>query len=996
MLMSLAISPLLAKSLSDGGNVDKQTIFNGVPPTAAKPEQRIAFGEGVAGRFGSMILKKTMGPALKKMEEHGAMLLIRQGGKYLPTTITKLVISQVETRLIELPARALSDPKLVMALVGSIQLEGLGMTVGALATKSGVSLLPSVAAAVTVEQFKRHAEQTENNRPLTDRIWKVLGDVADALNPLSMGSLVTNDTLESQRTFNNAYQNNFRQLQEAQRQLDAQKPDGEDNSSKAATPSSPQVRQPTAGETAALQKQANASRINQPQPIALSGNTDTRPSEPVSKPLVGAGIVGGRAKQFTAQQLAERMQKFAGATAGVQPASVFNWIRVSESGKFDATTIDQPIASQETGQAIAFNKKNPSVQLSVPVDYWDQTSKQHVEGYLQFKGMDPRAVLTKFNDYLESLHATQSFNVRGNFEDILKNSGLSLSGLKQRAQYYENADLAKALPVIGGKKATLGTGEMAKSLAAVKSNNAIKLSRGQPNKISVLIPTNPGSYETKPRHFSAEGIGASNAAALMQYAAGHGLLRQGTNLTQVIQGNGLFGILGVGANGQVSVLSKATIAQAEIPKAETPKTLKEKEIKEDWEKLGASELGEQIIRHADREGLSHKNVLEYIQRNPGKNLNEILAGLRDGNLGLGGTPPNGGGRSKNAAGAPENPEEENNSKKTSPILIVKDGAVLPAGQDTGGKNIIQLSDTHGVDNLGPEAIRYLQKEMPEIFGGKGVTIINTGDTIDKGPNSATNVRNISNLANEPGVREVIHLMGNHEQWLVEWLNNPAKVNYAHDWISKRGGKIALESYDAYAKLHPDESKFSLTGLDLAKMPVKEVANTQGKKSVVPDNSSGFYTELYQRIINNFPEKHIEFFRSLKLSHTEGDFFFSHALPAKNTPLNAQKPGDLTWGRHDKAHQGPWQGSDGQVDPNIVSVSGHTMLKRPVVNNHTIQTDLGSFKTGDFMALIINENADIKLAIFRKDNEPRIITPSEGLKDGTINNYFDPAEVIKNR
>jgi hypothetical protein len=651
--MSLGLSP---QRSSPAAVIDRSPSAPSVSSdSTAKPEQLIAFGEGAVGRVGTAILKKSFGPALKKMEEHGAMLLIRNGGKYLPTTITKLVISQVEAKLSDMTAVQLSNPKLVMALIGSIQLKGLGMTVGALATKSGVSLVSSVATAVTVEQFKRQAEQAENNKPLTDKIWKVLGDVADALNPLSMGGAGQNSTMDSQRTYNEAYQRNLKQLQEAQRQLDAQKPVGQDNTTRTAPPvTPPQVRQPTPAEIAAVQKQQDASRPNLPRPIAIPGYTDTRPSEPVSAPLVGVGIVGGRAEQYTAQQLADRMQKFAGTTGGVQPSSVFNWVKVSESGKFDTTPITQPVANKETAQAIAFNKTSLTVQLAVPVDYWDQTSKQHTQGYLQFKGLDPRAVLTKFNDYLVSLHGTQSFNVRGNFEEILKNSGLSVDGLKQRAQYFDNTELAKNLPVIGGKQATLGTGDMVKNLATVKNNNTLNLSQGQPNKLSVLIPTNPGSYDAKNRHFFAEGIGANNAAALLQYAADHGLLRPGTSPAQVIQANGLSSVLGTDASGQVKVL----------PKAEIPKTLTEKDIKEAWEKLGGSELGEQIVRHADREGLSSKDVLAHIQRNPGKNLNEILAGLRDGNLDFGGTPPNGGaGRNTTVAGAADGPEANNQPKK---------------------------------------------------------------------------------------------------------------------------------------------------------------------------------------------------------------------------------------------------------------------------------------------------------------------------------------------
>ena len=629
-----------------------------------KPEARIAFGEGAAGRFATTILRKTMGPALKKMEEHGAMLLIRQGGKYLPTTITKLVISQVETKLSELPARALSNPKLVMALIGSIQLKGLGMTIGTLAAKSGVSLVSSAAMALTVEQFKRQVEQAESNKPLADKLWKILGDVADALNPLSSGGTATHDTLDSQRTFDKAYQGNFRQLQEAQRQLDAQKPGGQENTNRSVAPAArpvspppppPSVGKPPPAETADLKTQLDAYKPGSARPAVRPGDTDTRPSESVAKPRPGPAIVGARAEQYTAQQLADRMQKFAGTTGGVQPSSVVNWTNGSESGKFKTIDIDQATATRENAQAVGFNKKNLTVQLAVPIDYWDQTSKQHAQSYLQFKDMDPRTVLTRFNDYLVSLHATQSFNVRGNFEEILKNSGLSLDGLKQRVEHFDNADFANKLPIIGGKQATLKTGNEIKNMAVANSDNSINLRQGKLNRLSIVIPTSSGSYDSKPRQIFVGGVDARNAAALLQYAADHGLMRPNTSLSQVIQANGLFKVIGLDACGKVYVL----------PKAALPDPLTEKEVKDAWVKLGESELGEEIVRHASREGMSHREVLDYIRRNPGKNLNEILSSLRDGNLDFAGTPPTGGGvRRTNVAGDAGDADLPDNSATT--------------------------------------------------------------------------------------------------------------------------------------------------------------------------------------------------------------------------------------------------------------------------------------------------------------------------------------------
>jgi hypothetical protein len=80
------------------------------------------------------------------------------------------------------------------------------------------------------------------------------------------------------------------------------------------------------------------------------------------------------------------------------------------------------------------------------------------------------------------------------------------------------------------------------------------------------------------------------------------------------------------------------------------------EIEADWRILGdSSEAGGQLVREAAREGWSENEVLDYIRSHPDQNLNQVLAALRDGALGVGGGAPPGGIRSgvTASAGAPD-------------------------------------------------------------------------------------------------------------------------------------------------------------------------------------------------------------------------------------------------------------------------------------------------------------------------------------------------------
>jgi serine/threonine protein phosphatase 1 len=340
---------------------------------------------------------------------------------------------------------------------------------------------------------------------------------------------------------------------------------------------------------------------------------------------------------------------------------------------------------------------------------------------------------------------------------------------------------------------------------------------------------------------------------------------------------------------------------------------------------------------------------------------------------------------------PEEPAARNRTSRSSGLttLVQHETSFELRAQSTDGKTVIVLPDTHGRDDLQQKAFDYLRRSQDWVFGDK-TTVISLGDTIDKGPNSAQNVEALINRSSEDGISDVVTHMGNHELWITQWLEHPDKLKYAHDWIANRGGAIALQSYDRFAREHPDQSSFSLEGIDLANMPVKQVEGAGGRSTTVPDNSNGFYTRLYDRMIERLPPSHLDFYANLKPSTRIGDYFFSHAGADPARALDDQGVGALTWIRDPYLNfKGKWLG-----EPNTVAVSGHTILKQPLIEENKFALDLGSSMTGDFMTAIL-QNDLVRFAIFRKDAEPVFTDLRGGFEQGLFAPSFDPSLVIKN-
>jgi uncharacterized protein YjbI with pentapeptide repeats len=153
----------------------------------------IAWGDGAVGKVVSKGFQVLAGPALKTLEQHGAMLVVRNGGRVGATTVTSLVIEQVECKAAYFVANHVGDRTVIMAAMASLQVAGTGMTLGQLATSSGVSIASLAAAAMAAAEMKAREQKANDNSPFLDKVGNALNLL---LNPIDAGGTAKDSRLD--------------------------------------------------------------------------------------------------------------------------------------------------------------------------------------------------------------------------------------------------------------------------------------------------------------------------------------------------------------------------------------------------------------------------------------------------------------------------------------------------------------------------------------------------------------------------------------------------------------------------------------------------------------------------------------------------------------------------------------------------------------------------------------------------------------------------------
>jgi serine/threonine protein phosphatase 1 len=197
---------------------------------------------------------------------------------------------------------------------------------------------------------------------------------------------------------------------------------------------------------------------------------------------------------------------------------------------------------------------------------------------------------------------------------------------------------------------------------------------------------------------------------------------------------------------------------------------------------------------------------------------------------------------------------------------------------------------------------------------RAVTVF-LGDYIDRGPGSK---RVVEQLASGDWPTSIITLAGNHEDFLITFLNDARFLAF---WRSQ-GGLETLHSY----------------GVDV------------GQAMAGRD-----FAEVQAAFMARFPKHHRDFLEALKVSTSIGDYFFCHAGIRPGVALDCQNRDDLVNIRE------PFLSSE--VEHGKLVVHGHTPAVAPEIRPNRIGIDTAAYASGRLTCLVLENQEHRFLADF---------------------------------
>jgi serine/threonine protein phosphatase 1 len=231
---------------------------------------------------------------------------------------------------------------------------------------------------------------------------------------------------------------------------------------------------------------------------------------------------------------------------------------------------------------------------------------------------------------------------------------------------------------------------------------------------------------------------------------------------------------------------------------------------------------------------------------------------------------------------------------------------VPA-QAPAGRRIYVVGDIHGRADL----LRQLHDMILADAGryrNRQRVVVCLGDYVDRGLESR---QVVDLLLDEPLTGfEQIHLLGNHEQAMLDFLEDPG---IGPAWLYY-GGVATLYSYGINAQARPPEGteRFQHLSIELGRV---------------------------------LPPRHLRFLRRLTLHHVEGDYLFVHAGIRPGIPIDRQQPEDLLYIRDEFLNFTDTHGR--------IVVHGHTITNDPDVRPNRIGIDTGAFATGHLTCLVLD-------------------------------------------
>jgi len=225
-----------------------------------------------------------------------------------------------------------------------------------------------------------------------------------------------------------------------------------------------------------------------------------------------------------------------------------------------------------------------------------------------------------------------------------------------------------------------------------------------------------------------------------------------------------------------------------------------------------------------------------------------------------------------------------------------------------GERFYVIGDVHGRTDL----LRQLHAMIADDAASRGWArnqLIYLGDYIDRGPDS----RGVMALAmsNDPPGFGKLHLRGNHEAMLLDFLENPYSGSA---WLNI-GGDAVLREYGIAAP-----SEFSQ-----------------------PEQLAHAAKLLAEAMLPS----ELAFLQNLKPCHRAGGYFFTHAGVRPGVQLDMQQEQDLVWIRR------PFLNHNN--DFGAIVVHGHTVCNEVEIKTNRIGIDTGAHATGRLTCLILEAN-----------------------------------------
>jgi serine/threonine protein phosphatase 1 len=218
-----------------------------------------------------------------------------------------------------------------------------------------------------------------------------------------------------------------------------------------------------------------------------------------------------------------------------------------------------------------------------------------------------------------------------------------------------------------------------------------------------------------------------------------------------------------------------------------------------------------------------------------------------------------------------------------------------------GHRIYAIGDIHGRADLLETIFLRIDADLA-LNPVTRSTEVFLGDYIDRGPASR---QVLDQLVARSRTHETVFLKGNHETYLMDFLNDPTILK---DW-QHLGGLETLMSYGIRPWVNAD-------------------ADAQAQFAAALDRE--------------LPESHRQFLSHLKLSFTCGDFIFVHAGIRPGIRLEKQRERDLLGIRGDFLLC--------EDDFGKIVVHGHTPVQQADIRPNRINIDTGAFATGRLTCL----------------------------------------------